>query len=127
MPEGLLSAIHFVLQTREVKIARLNATYPKTRCAAIQQHHSASRRELAPLRHADCVERKDRHVMLPAEVLELLRQWWKARSWAPAGSECYGDLMLAPISMMGGARSSFGRLSLPPSSTRQTKRPLAGP
>src|ERR1700726_3040515 len=24
--------------------------------------------------------RKDRHVMLPAEVLELLRQWWKARS-----------------------------------------------
>src|SRR6202030_2202489 len=24
--------------------------------------------------------RKDRHVMLPAEVLDLLRQWWKARS-----------------------------------------------
>jgi site-specific recombinase XerD len=23
--------------------------------------------------------RKDRHVMLPAEILELLRQWWKAR------------------------------------------------
>jgi site-specific recombinase XerD len=23
--------------------------------------------------------RKDRHVMLPTEVLELLRQWWKAR------------------------------------------------
>src|SRR5258708_2904727 len=23
--------------------------------------------------------RKDRHVMLPAEVLELLRQWWKVR------------------------------------------------
>ncbi|MGC1900367.1 MAG: tyrosine-type recombinase/integrase, partial [Pseudolabrys sp.] len=23
--------------------------------------------------------RKDRHVMLPAEVLDLLRQWWKAR------------------------------------------------
>src|SRR5260370_7458645 len=23
--------------------------------------------------------RKDRHVMLPAEVLKLLRQWWKAR------------------------------------------------
>ena len=23
--------------------------------------------------------RKDRHVMLPAEVLELLREWWKAR------------------------------------------------
>jgi site-specific recombinase XerD len=27
--------------------------------------------------------RKDRHVMLPAEVLELLRQWWKARPNAP--------------------------------------------
>jgi integrase/recombinase XerD len=25
--------------------------------------------------------RKDRHVMLPAELLELLRQWWKARAW----------------------------------------------
>src|SRR6516225_1414183 len=24
--------------------------------------------------------RKDRHVMLPPEVLKLLRQWWKARS-----------------------------------------------
>ena len=23
--------------------------------------------------------RKDRHVMLPAEILDLLRQWWKAR------------------------------------------------
>ena len=26
--------------------------------------------------------RKDRHVMLPAEVLDLLRQWWKTRSTA---------------------------------------------
>jgi integrase/recombinase XerD len=26
--------------------------------------------------------RKDRHVMLPAEVLRLLRQWWKARPTA---------------------------------------------
>jgi hypothetical protein len=25
-----------------------------------------------------------------------------AGSWAPAGSECYGELMLAPISMMDG-------------------------
>jgi site-specific recombinase XerD len=24
--------------------------------------------------------RKDRHVMLPPEILDLLRQWWKARS-----------------------------------------------
>jgi hypothetical protein len=35
MPEGLLSAIHLVLQTREARIARLSATYPKARCAAI--------------------------------------------------------------------------------------------
>src|SRR5499433_2946428 len=27
---------------------------------------------------------KDRHVMLPAEILELLRQWWKARPTASA-------------------------------------------
>jgi integrase/recombinase XerD len=26
--------------------------------------------------------RKDRHVMLPAEVLKLLRQWWKVRPTA---------------------------------------------
>jgi len=25
---------------------------------------------------------KDRHVMLPAEILDLLRQWWKARPTA---------------------------------------------
>src|SRR5439155_10832496 len=35
MPEGLLSAIHLVLQTREVRIAGSNATYPKARRAAI--------------------------------------------------------------------------------------------
>jgi integrase/recombinase XerD len=29
--------------------------------------------------------RKDRHVMLPAEVLKLLRQWWKVRPTASAG------------------------------------------
>jgi integrase/recombinase XerD len=29
--------------------------------------------------------RKDRHVMLPAEVLDLLRQWWKARPAYNAG------------------------------------------
>jgi site-specific recombinase XerD len=28
--------------------------------------------------------RKDRHVMLPAEVLDLLRQWWKVR---PSGAD----------------------------------------
>jgi integrase/recombinase XerD len=34
--------------------------------------------------------RKDRHVMLPAEVLELLRQWWTARPTA------YDDADIAP-------------------------------
>ncbi|MGZ3295763.1 MAG: tyrosine-type recombinase/integrase, partial [Xanthobacteraceae bacterium] len=34
--------------------------------------------------------RKDRHVMLPAEVLKLLRQWWKARPTA------YDDRGVAP-------------------------------
>jgi hypothetical protein len=34
MPEGLLSAIHLVLQTREARIARPNATYPKALRAA---------------------------------------------------------------------------------------------
>jgi hypothetical protein len=34
MPEGLLSAIHLVLQTRELGIARLNATYPNALRAA---------------------------------------------------------------------------------------------
>jgi site-specific recombinase XerD len=34
--------------------------------------------------------RKDRHVMLPAEVLKLLRQWWKARPTA------YDDGGVAP-------------------------------
>src|SRR5262249_29624498 len=34
--------------------------------------------------------RKDRHVMLPAEVLKLLRQWWKVRPTA------YDDAALAP-------------------------------
>jgi hypothetical protein len=30
MPESLLSAIHLVLHTRDVRIARLNPTNPKT-------------------------------------------------------------------------------------------------
>ena len=31
------------------------------------------------IRVAQSKGRKDRHVMLPAEILDLLRQWWKAR------------------------------------------------
>jgi len=45
--------------------------------------------------------RKDRHVMLPAEVLVLLRQWWKVRpsrhDGGPATS-CLGAFRLPPAS-----------------------------
>jgi integrase len=34
--------------------------------------------------------RKDRHVMLPPEVLKLLRQWWKVRPTA------YDEARIAP-------------------------------
>jgi site-specific recombinase XerD len=34
--------------------------------------------------------RKDRHVMLPAEVLKLLRQWWKVRTTIQGGRESRG-------------------------------------
>jgi integrase len=43
--------------------------------------------------------RKDRHVMLPPEVLDLLRQWWKARptrhdDGVPLkGKRCCGSLL----------------------------------
>jgi integrase len=36
-------------------------------------------REQVIIRIGQSKGRKDRHVMLPAEVLDLLRQWWKAR------------------------------------------------
>jgi integrase len=32
--------------------------------------------------------RKDRHVMLPPEVLSLLRQWWKVRSMHAVMFDC---------------------------------------
>jgi site-specific recombinase XerD len=35
--------------------------------------------ELRIIRIVQSKGRKDRHVMLPAEVLDLLRQWWKVR------------------------------------------------
>ena len=35
--------------------------------------------ELNIIRIVQAKGRKDRHVMLPPEVLDLLRQWWKAR------------------------------------------------
>src|ERR1700693_1545471 len=56
--------------------------------------------------------RKDRHVMLPAEVLKLLRQWWKARPTA------YDDGGVAPEN-----RWVFsGRSQHQPMTTRQFSR-----
>jgi site-specific recombinase XerD len=56
--------------------------------------------------------RKDRHVMLPAEVLKLLRQWWKARPTA------YDDGGVAPDH-----RWLFpGRSQYQPLTTRQFSR-----
>src|SRR5205823_2688280 len=40
-------------------------------------------REQMIIRIVQSKGRKDRHVMLPAEVLDLLRQWWKPRPTAP--------------------------------------------
>ena len=40
--------------------------------------------------------RKDRHVMLPAEVLALLRQWWKARPTRPRRRRPAGERWLFP-------------------------------
>jgi integrase/recombinase XerD len=58
--------------------------------------------------------RKDRHVMLPAEVLDLLRQWWKARP-------TMDDADLAPEH-----RWLFrGRSDHQPLTTRQFSRPIA--
>ena len=40
--------------------------------------------------------RKDRNVMLPAETLDLLRQWWKARPTAfDAGNSAGGTLAVS--------------------------------
>ena len=37
--------------------------------------------------------RKDRNVMLPAEILDLLRQWWKARpTRRDAGVACCSNV-----------------------------------
>jgi integrase/recombinase XerD len=55
--------------------------------------------------------RKDRHVMLPAEVLALLRQWWKVR---PSGADA---------GIAGGQRWLFpGRSARLPLTTRQFAR-----
>jgi len=52
--------------------------------------------------------RKDRHVMLPAEVLDLLRQWWKVRPKGRDGGVVLEQRWLFP-----------GRSERPPLTTRQ--------
>jgi len=54
---------------------------------------------------------KDRHVMLPAEVLKLLRQWWKARPTAYDASVAPEQSWLFP-----------GRSNHQPLTTRQFSR-----
>ena len=55
--------------------------------------------------------RKDRHVMLPAEVLKLLRQWWKVRPTASNNSVAPEQRWLFP-----------GRSQHQPMTTRQFSR-----
>jgi integrase/recombinase XerD len=57
--------------------------------------------------------RKDRHVMLPAEMLELLRQWWKVRSTEHDGAFAPAQRWLFP-----------GRSEFRPLTTRQFRRLL---
>src|SRR5260370_19226261 len=56
---------------------------------------------------------KDRHVMLPAEDLKLLRQWWKARPTAYDASLAPEQSWLFP-----------GRSNHQPLTTRQFSRPF---
>src|SRR6201987_3066477 len=52
--------------------------------AEVRQRGAAINREQMIIRIGQSKGLKDRHVMLPAEVLGLLRQWWKARPTAYA-------------------------------------------
>jgi site-specific recombinase XerD len=81
-----------VLSPEEVKRVLAMATSLKA-CAMLTLSYGCGLRagEVVRLRAADIDSeqmiirivqskgRKDRHVMLPAEILDLLRQWWKAR------------------------------------------------
>jgi integrase/recombinase XerD len=91
-----------VLSGEEVKRALTMATSLKARAMLTLAYGCGLRAsEVVRLRAADIDSeqmiirivqskgRKDRHVMLPAEVLDLLRQWWKVR---PSGH----DAGLAP-------------------------------
>ncbi len=81
-----------VLSPEEVKRVLAMATSLKARAMLTLSYGCGLRAsEVARLRAGDIDSeqmiirivqskgRKDRHVMLPAEILDLLRQWWKAR------------------------------------------------
>jgi site-specific recombinase XerD len=81
-----------VLSREEVKRVLAMATSLKARAMLTLSYGCGLRAgEVVRLRAADIDSeqmiirivqskgRKDRHVMLPAEILDLLRQWWKAR------------------------------------------------
>ena len=81
-----------VLSPEEVKRVLAMATSLKARAVLTLSYGCGLRAgEVARLRAGDIDSeqmiirivqskgRKDRHVMLPAEILDLLRQWWKAR------------------------------------------------
>jgi site-specific recombinase XerD len=81
-----------VLSPEEVKRVLAMATSLKARAMLTLSYGCGLRAgEVVRLRAADIDSeqmiirivqskgRKDRHVMLPAEILDLLRQWWKAR------------------------------------------------
>jgi hypothetical protein len=75
--------------------------------------------------------RKDRHVMLPAELLELLRQWWKARAWrflnAGKQAERADCLVVAGVqkSSTEGDMPSLGLTSMSRQPTRLIPRPTS--
>jgi integrase len=50
--------------------------------------------------------RKDRHVMLPAEILEPLRQWCKARAWRFLDA---GELSVRTVSSLPASKNRHRR------------------
>jgi hypothetical protein len=86
-------------QSRRARPGETDPHETRTTCAKTSATPTRSRRTrlanrpTAPFKRKPCKGqhldttlslsvRKDRHVMLPAEVLNLLRQWWKARPTA---------------------------------------------
>jgi len=75
--------------------------------------------ELKIIRVVQAKGRKDRHVMLPPEVLDLLRQWWKVRPTRYDEGVPQKERWLFPA---GGAASRSPRVSCRGCSMRPPKR-----